>query len=103
MLAATRPRRSAVETGCSGGFRPCAGWIEGAFPGVGMGSTEDPALRFPLVVDRAQPGEVPPGRRSAVGVVDLAVVELEVLAAVAPGDAALTTGDDHRGAQLGRD
>src|SRR4051794_36880656 len=54
-------------------------------------------------MDRTQPGEVPQGCRTVLRVVDLAVVELQVVPPAASLDRALTTADDHRGPQLGRD
>ena len=79
------------------------GWVESSLSGDGVRWAEGPALGFSGVVDGAEPGEVEPGGRPVVGVFDLAVIELEVLAARTSLDRALATGDDHRGPQLGGD
>src|SRR5262249_44823951 len=83
--------------------RSFAGWSEGSFAGALVAGAERRAVGVAPGVGGAEPGEVPPGGRGAGGVVDLAVVEFEVAAAVAALNVAFAAPDDHRGADLGGD
>ena len=53
------------------------------------------------MVGPARPPEIPPSGRAVGGEVDLAVVEFETAAALAPLDVALAATDDHHGPHFG--